>query len=61
MPNKTKIIGVRFNPKHAKLLSKVCKSRGEDVSDFVRRSVFKELASLSFFDDDMKKALGMKV
>ena len=42
------------------LLDKVCKARGEDLSDFVRRAIRKELAALSFFDDDTKKALGVE-
>jgi hypothetical protein len=41
------------------LLKKVSKDRGEDVSDFVRRAVYKELASLSFLSDEQKKALGV--
>jgi len=31
------------------------------LSDFVRRSIRKELASLSFLSDENKKALGIKV
>jgi len=47
-------------PKHiVELLKKVSKNRGEDVSDFVRRAVYKELASLSFLSDEQKKALGV--
>ena len=42
------------------LLEKVCKARGEDVSDFVRRSIRKELASLSFLSPADEQALGMK-
>jgi hypothetical protein len=42
------------------LLERVCKARGEDVSDFVRRSVRKELARLSFLSPVEKKALGLK-
>lgn len=43
------------------LLKKVCDARGEDVSDFVRRAIRKELASLSFYSEDVKKALGIKI
>jgi hypothetical protein len=51
------IIGVRI-PLHIKeLLERVSKNRGEDVSDFVRRSVLKELASLSFLSDEEKNLL----
>jgi len=53
-------IGVRLEPKDKQLLEKVCRARGEDVSDFIRRSIRKELASLSFYPEDVKKALGME-
>jgi hypothetical protein len=35
-------------------------ARGEDVSDFIRRAILKELANLSFLSDDQKKALGVR-
>ncbi len=41
------------------LLKKVSHDRGEDVSDFVRRAVYKELASLDFLSKEQKKALGV--
>ncbi|MDI9578287.1 MAG: hypothetical protein QM398_09160 [Thermoproteota archaeon] len=56
----SEIISVRMGKEHKALLEKVSKARGEDVSDFVRRSVLKELASLSFLSSDEKKALGIK-
>ncbi len=58
MSNKT--IGVRLPQEDKPLLEKVCKARGEDVSDFVRRSIRKELASLSYLSSEEKKALGIK-
>ncbi len=54
------IVGVRLPEGDKALLEKVCKARGEDLSDFIRRSIRKELASLSYLTDDDKKALGMK-
>lgn len=54
-----KIIGVRFPLQDAELIKSVCKARGEDVSDFVRRSVRKELVRLSYLSPADKKALGM--
>jgi len=57
---KNRIIGVRINEEDRTLLYKVCKARGEDLSDFVRRAIRKELASLSYFSDETKKALGLK-
>ena len=53
-------IGVRFKEQDKDLLKKVCEARGEDVSDFIRRAVRKELASLSFFSTATKRALGIK-
>jgi uncharacterized protein (DUF1778 family) len=58
LPNK--VIGVRVPQKDKILLEKVSKARGEDVSDFVRRSIRKELASLSFLSAADEQALGMK-
>jgi uncharacterized protein (DUF1778 family) len=53
-------IGTRIESEIKELIEKVCKSRGEDVSDFVRRSVRKELASMSYLPAEDKKALGIK-
>lgn len=55
------VIGVRVTSRDRKLLDKVCKFRGEDLSDFVRRAIRKELAALSFLPVDEKKALGVLV
>jgi len=52
-------IGVRMPREHIKLLKKVCKARGEDLSSFVRRAIYKELARLSFLPEEAKKALGV--
>ena len=54
------IIGVRFHIEDKLLLQKVSEARGEDLSDFIRRAVRKELASLSYYSSDVKKALGVK-
>jgi len=51
---------VRISKGDRELLDLVCKARGEDLSDFVRRSILKELASLGFLSEDQKKALGIK-
>lgn len=56
-----KIIGVRLTTDDKELLVKVARARGEDLSDFVRRAIKKELASLSFLPDYDKKALGIAV
>lgn len=54
-------LGVRVTLEDRRLLEMVCNARGEDLSDFVRRAIRKELASLSFLPDDQKKALGIKL
>jgi len=59
MSNNT-VIGVRIEQEDRTLLDKVCRARGEDLSDFVRRAIRKELATLSFYDDETKKALGVE-
>lgn len=56
-----KQIGLRISEEDKALLEDVCEARGEDVSDFVRRAIRKELASLSFYPDEVKKALGVTV
>lgn len=61
MENKNKIIAARFPTKDANLLKEVAKNRGQDVSDFVRLSVRKELARLSYLSAEEKKALEVRV
>lgn len=54
------IIFARVDEKFLTLLRKVCEARrGEDLSDFVRRSVMMELARLSYLSEEEKKTLGM--
>jgi len=50
---------VRFSQKDVRLLKKVCEARGEDISGFVRRAVKRDLARLSFYTEEEKKALGV--
>ncbi|RLI11508.1 hypothetical protein DRO35_04905 [Candidatus Bathyarchaeota archaeon] len=57
----SKHVGVRMRPEDVKLLRNICRARGEDLSDFVRRAVRKELARLSFLTIEEKKALGIDV
>jgi len=55
----TKQIGVRLPEQTYSLLKEIAKFRGEDLSDFVRRAIYKELATLSFLSNTQKKALGL--
>ena len=59
MKNLTRIAGVRLTPEIDDLLREVSSARGEDVSDFMRRAILRELASLSFLSETQKKALGV--
>jgi hypothetical protein len=42
------------------LLERVCRDRGEDISDFVRRAIKRELAKLSYLSLEERKTLGVK-
>ncbi len=53
------MISVRLSAEDRKLLDRVCRARREDISDFVRRAIAKELAELGFLNEDEKKALGL--
>lgn len=61
MKNLIKVIGVRVTAQLYTKIRTISNARGEDVSDFVRRAMLKELAGLSFLSNDQKKALGLKV
>ena len=56
---KTKQIGIRLESGDLTLLRRLCESRGEDMSDFVRRSIRKEMANLGFLNAADRKALGL--
>ncbi len=54
-----KAVGFRMAEEDVILLKKVSDARGEDISDFIRRSILTELARLSYFSEEKKKALGV--
>jgi len=53
------LIAVRLSPGDRELVEKVCIARGEDLSSFVRRAIRIQLAELSFYPEEVKKALGV--
>ncbi len=59
MEQNMKHVGFRFAIDDIELLKGICKNRGEDMSDFVRRATKKELANLGYMTFDQKKALGV--
>lgn len=61
MKNYQKVIGARVDKTTYELLKKVAGQRGEDISDFVRRSMLKELVELgSITDAEVLMALGIE-
>ncbi len=55
----TEQISVRIDSKTIALVNKISKERGEQLADFVRRSIRTELANLGYLNEDTKKALGI--
>ena len=53
------IVFARMSYEDVDLIKEVCRLRGEDLSDFVRRSIKMELARLSYLSDKERKALGL--
>lgn len=54
------VIGFRIKSEDKRLVEEVSDARGEDVSDFVRRAVYHELATLNYLPPSKLKALGLK-
>ena len=54
------VVFARMPRQDVELLKKICKARGEDLSDFVRRAIKTELARLSYLSKEEKKALGFE-
>ena len=54
-----RMIGVRMPDEHIGLLKRVSQARGENLSAFVRRAIYKELADLHYLPEDQQKALGL--
>ena len=52
-------ICVRLSEGDRGLLDLVCSARGEPLAAFIRRAVRKELATLEYYNDDIRKALGL--
>jgi hypothetical protein len=52
-------VGVRLKIEEEELLRKICRERGEQLSDFIRRSIKKELVSLNYYPKETRKALGI--
>lgn len=60
MSELTKLISARVPKTLHSQVKEVSDARGEDISDFVRRALYRELASLGFLSENQKKALGIK-
>ncbi|MCD6263099.1 ribbon-helix-helix protein, CopG family [Candidatus Bathyarchaeota archaeon] len=54
-----RVVCARIPEEDIELIKKICRARGEDLSDFVRRAIRMEFARLSFLSEEEKKALGL--
>jgi len=61
MSNLLKVVGFRTTEGLYSKLKAITDARGEDVSDFIRRAVLKELATLNFLSQFENKALGVNL
>ena len=52
-----KLVIIRIDRKIVELVDDIVKARGENRSDFIRRSIRKELARMSYLGEEEKKAL----
>lgn len=52
-------IGIKLNRRHRKLIEKVARNRGEQISTFTRRAILKELSRFGFLTDEEERALGI--
>ena len=52
-------VAARMDERQVDKLRDVCKLRGEDVSDFIRRAILMELGRLGYLDLEQRKALGV--
>jgi hypothetical protein len=57
--NQTDSVSARIPQQQKTLLEKACKTNGEEVSTFIKRSIQKELARLTSLTDEEKQALGI--
>jgi len=53
-------ISVRLDSKTISIVKKICEDRGEQLSDFVHRSIKFELGKLGYLNEEEKKALGVE-
>jgi len=60
MMNETIVVATRLPQEDAELLKRVCDARGENMSNFLRRALKTELARLSYYPPEVKKALGIQ-
>ena len=50
-------IAARISAEDRRLMDEFCQARGEDLSDFIRRAIRRELASFGFYTDEIRDAL----
>lgn len=53
-------LGLRLEKEMHELLKGICKARGEDMADFIRRAIKKEMGRMGYLQEDEIKALEVK-
>jgi uncharacterized protein (DUF1778 family) len=54
------IVFARMLKEDVSLIKEVSKARSEDLSDFVRRSIYRELGRMGYLSEEKIKALGLE-
>ncbi|RLF07647.1 MAG: hypothetical protein DRJ69_06960 [Thermoprotei archaeon] len=54
-------VSVRLSRRDKELLDRLCEARGEEISDFIRRAIRKELARAGLLDPEEARLLEVQL
>jgi len=54
-------VSVRLSRRDKELLDRLCEARGEELSDFIRRAIKRELAKAGLIPEDEARLLEIKL
>ena len=57
----TRIVSVRLPRDRAELIEKLCYARGEQLSDFIRRAIYRELARMGLLPTEEARLLEIRL
>jgi len=57
----TRIVSVRLPRDRAELIEKLCYARGEQLSNFIRRAIYRELARMGLLPAEEAKLLEIRL